>query len=397
MEEVRAPDLQPEDFQAAEALYYPGPEFPSVAWLQAGLLYWESILRIVPDGWTPEDPPEVTALVEAGAVQNRSPEPFCRATAHTFATRLADLMQSRNGKQLDEEWCDASERGPSHTETFHRTELDEGLIKELQSKKLFSSKGEWVQMSRPLARLYRVTMVNEARRALYTSAVTENYSCTVASTYFSARTVTSDRTGVPPGGWRAAAIQVPFVSIETAGALSVEKLLTLRAEHAGSRQSLRDRIQSRTEALATMPSADAIRAHLEQMAKELKGDLENPREALRAAEVRDHWTFISIGCPLPIGTAEALVTGPNPPVEVGRFGRLNLAVTNWYLDLEAQLRKRRHCLLAVGRDLNRQEVIDDLDHRLGLLVQGSAPRAHLQQGPPADPWRMRDHDRPSSG
>jgi hypothetical protein len=364
-------ELQMADFQAVEGLYYPGPEFPSVGWLQAGLLYWERILRIIPDGWKPQDPPQVRALVEAGAVQNLSPAPFCRATAHTFATRLADLMQSRNGKHLDEEWCDSSERGPSQAETFHRTELDEYLIKDFESKKLFSAKGEWVHMARPMARLYRVTMANEARRELAASAVTESYSCTVASTYFSASRVTCDPTGVPPDGSQAALLQVPFPSTETAGALSVENLLNLRAEHAPSRQSLRERIQSGTEALTTLSSAEAIRARLEQMAKELKYDLENQRETLRAAAVRDHWTVLSVGCPLPIGTGEALGRGPNPSVEVGSFGILGVAVTNWYFELVEQLRKRRHCLLALRQDLDRQEMIDDLGRRMGLLVCGS--------------------------
>jgi hypothetical protein len=359
------------DLRAAEALYYPGPEFPSVAWLQAGLLYWDGFLRIVPDGRAPQDPAQVKALVEAGAVQNLSPAPFRRATAHMFATRLADLMQSRHGKHLDEEWCSPSERTPSQAETFHRTELDESMLKELESKKLFSVTGEKVVMSRPMARLYRVTMANDVGRQVNAALMTESYSCAVASTYFGALRVTCDRTGVSPDAAQAALLQVPFVSIETAEDLSVEKLLELRAENARSRQSLRERIQSGTEAIATLPSADAIRAHLEQMAKDLKCDLENLREALPRAGVRDHWTVISIGCPLPIGLGEALARGPNPPVEVGRFGVLGLAVTNWYLELDAKLPKQRHYLRAVGQDPDRQKMIDDLGRRMDLLVGGS--------------------------
>jgi hypothetical protein len=363
-------DHQVADYQAVEALYYPGVEFPSVAWLQAGLLYWEGMLRIVPDGWTPQDPPQVKALVRAGAIKNLSPGPFCRETGQTFARRLTDLMKSRNGKLLDEEWCQPSERGPAHAETFHRTELDEHLIKDLEAKKFFSVQGEWVHMSRAMARLYRVTMANEARRQFLASAVTESYSCTVASTYFSARKVSWDSASVPPDAWRAAVLQIPFPSMETAGALSVEKLLDLRAEHAQLRLGLRDRIQSLTESIAMLPSADAIRAQLERMATELKDDLENQREALRAAGVRDKWTVLSIGCPVRIGTGEALVRDRIRPLQMGSFGVLSLAVTDLFLDLEEQLRKRRHCLLALTEDLCREDLIDDLRHRLGLLVHG---------------------------
>jgi hypothetical protein len=85
------------EVQAIEALYYPQIEFPSAAWVKAALLYWEGLLRIVPDGRTPEDPPEVKALVDAGVIQDVSPAPFRSATSEAFGTRLEDLLQSRRG------------------------------------------------------------------------------------------------------------------------------------------------------------------------------------------------------------------------------------------------------------------------------------------------------------
>jgi hypothetical protein len=118
------------ELQAIEAVDYPGPEFPSAAWLKVALLYWEAISRIVPDGRPPEDPPEVKALVGAGAVRDLSPAPFRRATAESFETRLQDLLQSRPGEPLENGWSRDSKGGEGNPEErVHLTEIEGSLGK----------------------------------------------------------------------------------------------------------------------------------------------------------------------------------------------------------------------------------------------------------------------------
>jgi hypothetical protein len=362
------------DLQAIEGIHYPGPEFPSVPWLKAVLLYWEGILRIVPDGRVPKDDREVKELIEAGAVQDVSPAPFRSATAESFGTRLEDLLQSRKGKPIDEDDCNDGSKhdGQKGDAVVHLTEIEKPLVNKLESKKLVSVSGEWVHMSRPLAQLYRITMANEAARQLYAAPVTETTACDVVSTYFSSRKMTSDPGGVPTDGLQWAQLHTPFPSVETAGRLSVKKLLDLRNKHAHLRQGFRDRIQRHTDSIANLPSAEAVRAHLEQMGKEMDYELQTQRDALRAAGLRDLWTVISISSPLSIGTGMALASAGSPTAAVGAFGVVGLGLAKWFFERKAERREAGHYLLALGRDVQRTNMVGEFGDRMQRLIHGSA-------------------------
>jgi hypothetical protein len=361
------------DLQAIEGLYYPGPEFPSVPWLKAVLLYWEGILRIVPDGRTPQDSPDVKALLEAGAVQDVSPAPFRTATAEAFGTRLEDLLQSRQGQPIEEGECTDGSKGDAKAEErIHLTELDRSLVKKLESKKLVSVNGEWAHMSRAIAQLYRITLANEAARQLYAAPVTDTTACDVVSTYFSSRKVTADPKGVPTDGLQWAQLHLPFPSVETAGRLSVKKLLDLRKKHAHLRQGFRERIQKHTDAIADLPSPDAVHSHLEAMGKEMQYDLETQKDALRAAGLRDLWTVISISSPLSLGTGAALATAGSPLAAVGAFGVVGLGVAKWFFERKAERRESGHYLLSLGRDVEQKNMISDFASRMQHLIHGPA-------------------------
>src|SRR5580704_6582677 len=86
------PDVQP-----VKALYYPRAQFASIGWVKAALLYWESLLRVVPDGLDTHDPPEVHDLVAAGLIEDISPTPYRDATKTAFAPRLEAQLRARGG------------------------------------------------------------------------------------------------------------------------------------------------------------------------------------------------------------------------------------------------------------------------------------------------------------
>src|SRR5258708_3266009 len=86
------PDVQP-----VKAIYYPHIQFESLGWLKAALLYWEGILRIVPDGFEPFDPPEVHELATAGLVSSISPSRYLESVRRLFSARLDELLASHLG------------------------------------------------------------------------------------------------------------------------------------------------------------------------------------------------------------------------------------------------------------------------------------------------------------
>jgi hypothetical protein len=362
------------EVQAIEALYYPQVEFPSAAWVKAALLYWEGLMRIVPDGHTPNDPPEVKALVEAGAIKDVSPAPFRSATTEVFGTRLEDLLQSRKGEPIGDDWGQNGEHGEkSEEESVHLTQMDRSLLKSLESKKLATVAGQWAHMSAPVARLFQIAMANEASGHLLAAPITETNMGNVASTYFSARKVARDPESVPTDGLQWAQLYTPFPSVEAVRPLKVETLLDLRTKHAHQRRAFRDTIQQRTEAMATLPSPEAIRSHLEEMADEMQKELEEQREALRAAGVREAWTLLGVSSPLSIGTGTALLSGPTPAAAIGAFGAVGLGVMDWFVQRHKQQRTEGHYLLSVGHDVDQSKMVADFGNRLQRLVHGSAP------------------------
>jgi hypothetical protein len=357
------------EVQPIEALYYPRAEFPSVAWVKSALLYWEGLLRIVPDGRVPSDPPDIAKLVQAGVIQDLSPAPFRNAAADAFGTRLDDLLRSRAGAPIEDEWsCAGPTQQDGSGEQVHLTELEQGLVRKLESKHLLSAAGEWAQMSPAVARLYQITMANEAAQQLFAAPVTDSTRCSVASTYFSSKKLACDPKAVPPDGLQWAQLYTPFPSQEAAGALSVESLLQLRAKYPELRRAFRESVERRTADIATLPSPQAIRAHLEALAHEMEEQLELTRKALRKAKVHDTWSFIGVSAPIAIGAVTALAGAPALLTAVGTFGTVGLGGVDWFLEKKMRSRTEGHYLLSVGEEVDQANHHGELSQRMRQLT-----------------------------
>lgn len=57
-------------FASDSVLYYPNIEFLNDSWLKAALTLWDTVYRIVPSSYNPQDSDEVRVAVEAGLVKN---------------------------------------------------------------------------------------------------------------------------------------------------------------------------------------------------------------------------------------------------------------------------------------------------------------------------------------
>jgi hypothetical protein len=353
------------EIQASEALYYPGMLFPSVAWVKASLLYWEGLERIVPDGLTPDDPPEIQELARAGLIQNLSPAPFRDATTEIFGKRLEDLLRSRGGKPLE----DSPAPGGEKDQLIHRTRMDRSLVRELEAKGLLSAAGEWARMSPAVARLYLISMATVVAQELHIAPVTYDDRDDVALTYFTFKKVARDPSAVPLDGLGWARLYAPFPSPAAAEALSVKKLLAVREKLTRLRRGFRETVQRRTAMIASLPSAEAIRSHLEELAQQMNDDLRVQQEALRAAKVRDRWTLLGVTAPVSLGAGATLAGGPPLFAVAGGFGSVGLGFANWYLAPGAGQGSKGSYLLVLGHDLD-QKALEQLGEPMHRLVHG---------------------------
>jgi hypothetical protein len=338
------------DVQAVEALYYPGSEFTSVRWVKAALLYWEGLLRIVPDGITPKDDDEVRELEAAGLIRKVSPGPYRAAAARTFEQQLAEILPGRDDMII----APGSSNEDARLEAVHLTEIDESLAKDLQSRKLLAVSGTWARMPAELARLYHVTLGCVAGEELFVAPVTDHVLSDEASAYVVCRKrLALDPKTVPVNGLAWARLAVPFPGPDMVAGLSARRLIEIREKYARQRRVFRDLVQARATAIFALPSVEAIRSHLEDFAKEIHGELELQRHALHVTRVREAWSLLGISAPLSIGAGLATLGAPLLVATAGGIGSIGLGVVDWFLERDLSRRLDTHYLLALEASVNR--------------------------------------------
>jgi hypothetical protein len=329
-----------------KALYCRRIQFESTGWLRAALLYWEGVLRFVPDGLAPIDPPEVHDLVTAGLVENVSPNRYRKAAAEALKARLDDVLRV------------APQRLPCLTGTgdplIYASMLDPELLQLLQERGQAATAGEWARMAPDLATLYKTILANIAGRELNAAPATDESECDV-SEYLDYRTlVRGTGQSAPVDGFACARPLEPFRTVEAANSLSAETLLTIRREYSAPRRIFRDTVQARVAPIADLPSKDAIHAHVRDMRTEIEGEVEAQRGALRQSNTRDTWKFLLIGAPASIGTAVAVAGAAPMAAALGLFGSVGIGAADllmhqrqrrragpYLLSLEGALRARR--------------------------------------------------------
>jgi hypothetical protein len=357
--------------QPVEALYYPRVEFPSAGWVKAALLYWDGLVRIVPDGQLPRDPPEIRELVEARLIRDVSPAPFRGPASDVFAPRLEDLLQSRKGKPLEDEWC-AGGSDDDTAQLVHLTQLEHGLTRELEARKLLTAAGQWGRMSPAVARLFQITMAIEAAQQLYAAPVTDSPACDAASTYFSVAKVAADPRAVPPDGLRFARLHLPFPAPQTVEAIPIGTILELRSKYWETRRALRETIQQRAGEIAALPSQEAIRRHVEGFARELCGELEIQRAQLRASRVKDVWTVIGVSAPVTAASTAAVASPATVLAAAGTFGTVSIGLLDWYHHRGMRKRNEESYLLTLQRSVDSSKRHEELSSWMRRLIPASA-------------------------
>ena len=85
----------------SQALHYPTIEFRDQDAFKRSLLVWDRIHRIVPDGYVPDDHPEVVDAVGAGVVQNLALDSKEKSKA---ASRFLDFFALRDSLKTRLTW-----------------------------------------------------------------------------------------------------------------------------------------------------------------------------------------------------------------------------------------------------------------------------------------------------
>jgi hypothetical protein len=312
-----------EDIQPVKALYYPRILSRSLGWLKAALLYWEGLVRVVPDDFEPLDPPGVHDLVEAGLIESISPDRYLEGAQRTFAASLEKLLQgrSRSSRRAD--------RGSGAL--LHVRELAPSLLQELQTRGLAMTAGEWVSMAGDVAALYKICLTGQAGRELHAAPAIDEGEGDVAAWFFSSREQRggSAATGLVDGFACARRVH-PFPEIEQNG-VPTNRLLAARRTFAPQRRAFREQLQGRVAAIDTLPSVAAVRAHLDDAVSEIDGEVNAQRRDLGTVNARNALKVVTMSTPAALGTAVTLAGAPIPTAVAGVTASLGLGVVDWFL------------------------------------------------------------------
>jgi hypothetical protein len=326
-----------DDIQPVKALYYPRTHFSSTGWLKTALLYWEGVLRIVPEDVLLQDPPEVHALVDAGLVENVPAERYQAGAKRCFLGHLEGAFE-RDAEGPFPCSFERDESGRSHYKIFLIGKIERGLLKALQAHGLAMASAEWATMASEMTDLYLMGLANEVARDLHAAPSSNPPLEDIPSTFLALQRTGSEPTAkVLADGYACARTMGAFRQLESSD-LSVPKLLRARQKYAQGRRAFRELVQERATAMAALRSARAVESHFRNLADELESEADAERNRRSATHWRTAWRVAGVVSPASIGGVVTVSGAPAIAAAIGGVGTVAAAITDWVVES----RKVRH-------------------------------------------------------
>jgi hypothetical protein len=325
-----------EDIQPVKAIYFPRTNFTSTGWLKTALLYWEAVLRIVPEDVLLEDPPEVHELVAEGLVENVPPERYRAGAKRRFLGQLEGIFR------LDAEGpfpCSLGrgESGRRKYKIFLIGKIERELLKELQAHGLAAASADWATMPAEMTDLYLMGLANEIAQDMHAAPAADPPLEDVPATFFALQRLGEDPTEIVVDGYSCARRMAAFRQLESSD-LPVPKLLRARQKYAQERRAFRELVQQRAAAMVALRSAHAINSHFRDLADELESEAGAERRSRAASQWRNAWKVIGVGAPASIGGAATLSGASAIAAVAGGLGSVGAGLTDWFMEH----RKVRH-------------------------------------------------------
>lgn len=319
---------------ARRCLYYPFIHFRDDAWLKLSTLYWDDVTRIVPRSYAPRDNREVRVLEEAGVLKRVDPGAYEAPVGQLF-----DVLLERYQPRLVRRY-DVSKRAgwPVNTERFgvstgtggskslafiHCSKLEPTLIERLLRLRLAlpSRDKHWLGMHPAIVSAYMIALAGEISRRRGLAPVSDNMShlggvtsCTVEDL---ARSLVGDldlskKRRSSPRATRAelTAERIAFVTLRMVLPLrleevSAQRIIELRAAHAGARHAFHGYVDDLRERLtgAQITDADALDEHIRlDYEKRLEPELVELQQGLRSLGIGSLLGTMGVAIALPVGS-----------------------------------------------------------------------------------------------
>lgn len=325
---------------ARRCLYYPFIHFRDEAWLKLSALYWDDVSRIVPPGYAPRDSREVLALEASEVVRRVDPSAYERKVSRAFST-LVERHEAALVERYDvagrETWPRnlqrfglRSGRTASQSLAFiHASKLEPNLKTRLLELSLAmpSRDRRWLGMHPALVSVYMTALAREIaeKRGLspisdsptYLSAVTSGPDELARALIGEVDLARKPRRRSSAKSDDVAAERVAFVTLRAVlparpDALSAERIVALRREHAAARHAFHGYVDEVRDQLQSQRVSDlaAIDEHVKlEYERRLKPAMVELQRGLRSLGVGSFLGSFGIAVTLPVGSLLASSPG----------------------------------------------------------------------------------------
>jgi hypothetical protein len=157
-------------------LYYPTIEFTDYEWLWRASLLWDRIYRIVPDGYEPDDPPNIRALAESREIAIPIyPGGYASEIKEEFCKNLA--AGKWNAAALDDDMSD-------EYKLLHANKVDVVLREMIIQKGIGKPGGDWLRVPTSFATHYMTYLANRIAKRNSLHMLSDNTPSWTSATYF---------------------------------------------------------------------------------------------------------------------------------------------------------------------------------------------------------------------
>jgi hypothetical protein len=318
-------------------LYFPHIEIGDVALLKSALCVWETVYRIVPGTYEPQDSDEVKRAIDAGALRNihLAAEDLAetREQYNDFLNSISyvpDALDRRDPEELDEDRpsgvqlariTDMMQERAYESITIHREKIDQRLVEELTDLMgAIRKEGDWLRLPRGLAEGYMLYLSNVVSQRRKMAKFTDSDAMFVAMQYFAHDGAFDENLIAEEGQDLSAALilqEIVPLGIENA---EMKEVLAFRKANRDGRAAFRSSVLDLAKRLATIEDEQ----FLLEIAADFKKRLEESREITFARVIEHFWgvepLLLFLGLPLAASAFQGITDIKSTVMTVGSFG-----------------------------------------------------------------------------
>ncbi|MCI4666509.1 MAG: hypothetical protein MRZ79_00005 [Bacteroidia bacterium] len=259
------------DFISDKILFYPTIEFYDSSWLKSALTIWDTVYRIVPDSYSPNDSDEVKTAIEAGLLK-------------TINLGKNDLEKAA---EKFEDFCDNLDFSPAGLDGYNNVKLHVDKIDsrirpllESLSKKIDSS--GWLSVSEPVAHAYMIHLSNSICDRRGIPKFTDNDDMFNIMSYFQSGGNVDEYVFAKEDNEAQTNLLISHLTPADIRSISMDRIVRLNEKFSKSKADYRDSISDFSEKLSTCEDEGFMAEQVSEFQKSLEETQHTRYEILKS-------------------------------------------------------------------------------------------------------------------